>query len=142
MFPAYLKLILLPLPCTKFGLRNGQIALIESFFFNPFMSVLNGKLLTASIFSMMNSCLEEGAEEYIVKPVKLSDVKRLKDHIMRGEPQENGKSGLLKRKLIDDIQAPSVPLSFSSSVACDLESSQLPSSLSSPNCAFKRPKLL
>lgn len=107
------------------------------------MSVLYGKLLTASIFSMMNSCLEEGAEEYIVKPVKLSDVKRLKDHIMRGEPQENGKSGLLlKRKLIDDIQASSVPLSFSSSVACDLESSQLPSSLSSPNCPFKRPKLL
>lgn len=107
------------------------------------MCVLYGKLLTASIFSMMNSCLEEGAEEYIVKPVKLSDVKRLKDHIMRGEPQENGKSGLLlKRKLIDDIQASSVPLSFSSSVACDLESSQLPSSLSSPNCPFKRPKLL
>ncbi|XP_024044662.1 two-component response regulator ARR5 isoform X1 [Citrus sinensis] len=94
------------------------------------------------VLTQIDSCLEEGAEEYIVKPVKLSDVKRLKDHIMRGEPQENGKSGLLKRKLIDDIQASSVPISFSSSVACDLESSQLPSSLSSPNCAFKRPKLL
>jgi len=30
-------------------------------------------------------CLAEGAKEYIVKPVKLSDVKRLKEFIMEGE---------------------------------------------------------
>lgn len=48
----------------------------------------------AFIFFPKNSCLEEGAEEYIVKPVKLSDVKRLKNHILRGEEEENGKSEL------------------------------------------------
>lgn len=32
--------------------------------------------------------MEEGAEEFILKPVKLADVKRLKDHIVKGLTKE------------------------------------------------------
>ncbi|KAL5731944.1 hypothetical protein ACHQM5_004619 [Ranunculus cassubicifolius] len=41
-----------------------------------------------NVLPRINRCLEEGAEEFIVKPVKLSDVKRLKDRIMRDEEAE------------------------------------------------------
>ncbi|XP_038879718.1 two-component response regulator ARR5-like [Benincasa hispida] len=50
-----------------------------------------------NILARIDSCLKEGAEEFIVKPVKLSDVKRLKDFIMEGE--NGGKKIGLKRKL-------------------------------------------
>ncbi|KAJ4974971.1 hypothetical protein NE237_008145 [Protea cynaroides] len=36
-----------------------------------------------NVLARIDRCLEEGAEEYIVKPVKLSDVKRLKDYLTR-----------------------------------------------------------
>lgn len=52
--------------------------------------------------NLIYRCLEEGAEEFIVKPVKLSDVKRLKDFIMRGEGEEKGKTKIQKRKMEDD----------------------------------------
>ncbi|KAG0477132.1 hypothetical protein HPP92_013522 [Vanilla planifolia] len=35
--------------------------------------------------SRINRCLEEGAEEFLLKPVKLSDVNRLKPHILKGK---------------------------------------------------------
>ncbi|KAJ4712245.1 Two-component response regulator [Melia azedarach] len=95
------------------------------------------------VLTQIDSCLEEGAEEYIVKPVKLSDVKRLKDHIMKGEAEENGRRKLHKRKLRDDdVQ----PLSPSSSPSSDLSSSSPSSDLSSsspssPDCPSKRSKL-
>ncbi|KAJ8772949.1 hypothetical protein K2173_028126 [Erythroxylum novogranatense] len=56
-----------------------------------------------NILARINRCLEEGAEEFILKPVKLSDVKRLKDFIMRGEGEEKGKRRAPKRKLRDDV---------------------------------------
>nr|GEW46078.1 two-component response regulator ARR5-like [Tanacetum cinerariifolium] len=34
----------------------------------------------------IDRCLEEGAEEYLLKPVKLSDVRRLKDTILKSVP--------------------------------------------------------
>ncbi|GKE30982.1 two-component response regulator ARR5-like protein, partial [Tanacetum coccineum] len=34
----------------------------------------------------IDRCLEEGAEEYLLKPVKLSDVRRLKDSILKSVP--------------------------------------------------------
>ncbi|XP_009777129.1 two-component response regulator ARR15-like [Nicotiana tabacum] len=37
------------------------------------------------ILARIDRCLEEGAKEFLQKPVKLSDVKRLKDFILRGE---------------------------------------------------------
>ncbi|KAL5813966.1 hypothetical protein ACOSQ4_024607 [Xanthoceras sorbifolium] len=114
-----------------------------------------------NIMARIDRCLEEGAEEYLVKPVKLSDVKRLKDFIIKGEGEENIRTKLNKRKLQDDrhednllpvssSSLPSTPVSPSSPlVACDLAISQSPSSPSSsppsspslPVCLTKRPKL-
>ncbi|KAL5544331.1 hypothetical protein UlMin_008115 [Ulmus minor] len=85
-----------------------------------------------NILTRIDRCLEEGAEEFIVKPVKLSDVKRLKNFIMKGEVNN-------KRKLQDESSPPLSPSSLS--VSSSLSSSQLlsspspsssPSSLSSP----------
>ncbi|KAG8372084.1 hypothetical protein BUALT_Bualt12G0029700 [Buddleja alternifolia] len=43
--------------------------------------------------SRINRCLEEGAEEFFLKPVRLSDVNKLRPHIM-------------KTKNCDDVQKP------------------------------------
>ncbi|XP_071723175.1 two-component response regulator ORR3-like [Rutidosis leptorrhynchoides] len=37
-----------------------------------------------NIPSRINRCLEEGAEEFFLKPVRLSDVKKVKPHLLRG----------------------------------------------------------
>ena len=50
-------------------------------------------------------CLEEGAEEFFLKPVKLSDVNKLRPHMMKGtsiEDEANNK----ERKAMVEIQAP------------------------------------
>ncbi|KAI9174208.1 hypothetical protein LWI28_013737 [Acer negundo] len=104
-----------------------------------------------NIIARIDRCLEEGAEEFIVKPVKLSDVKRLRDCIIKGDGEENVKKNLNKRKLQDDeddhsVSSPLTPVSpLSPSIARDLaSSSRSPSSspLPSPACSIKRPKLL
>lgn len=54
-----------------------------------------------NILARIDSCLEEGAEDFIVKPVKLADVKRLKDY-MFGEDRNTAvkeETGICKRKL-------------------------------------------
>jgi len=41
--------------------------------------------------SRINRCLEEGAEEFFLKPVRLADVHRLKPHLLRtrfGQPHQ------------------------------------------------------
>ncbi|CAN6444053.1 unnamed protein product [Victoria cruziana] len=38
--------------------------------------------------SRINRCLEGGAEEFFVKPVQLSDVNRLKPHLLKGKTKE------------------------------------------------------
>lgn len=38
--------------------------------------------------SRINRCLEEGAEEFFLKPVQLSDVNKLKPHLMRKKIEE------------------------------------------------------
>lgn len=46
-----------------------------------------------NILARIDRCLEEGAEEFLLKPVKLSDVKRLKEFILKGhEPGLNDSS--------------------------------------------------
>ncbi|XP_009626253.1 two-component response regulator ARR6 isoform X1 [Nicotiana tabacum] len=54
------------------------------------------------ILARIDRCLEEGAKEFLQKPVKLSDVKRLKDFILRGENDnketEQMKEGSCSRK--------------------------------------------
>ncbi|XAR65421.1 hypothetical protein NMG60_11009547 [Bertholletia excelsa] len=99
-----------------------------------------------NILPRINRCLEEGAEEFLLKPVKLSDVRRLKDFVLRGQEQGqgegNGVTGSQKRKLQDNYlpPSPSLPSALSpSSHTCDHSStSSSPPSLQSPS---KRPRL-
>ncbi|GKV14424.1 hypothetical protein SLEP1_g25307 [Rubroshorea leprosula] len=90
-----------------------------------------------NVLARIDRCLEEGAEDFIVKPVKLSDVKRLKDYMTR-EVRDRGvignrEKGINKRKqrdCSDDLSSPpSSPPSVSSS----------PSSSSSPPSASPSP---
>ncbi|KAL2539511.1 Two-component response regulator ARR6 [Abeliophyllum distichum] len=54
-----------------------------------------------NMLARIDRCMEEGAEEFLVKPVKLSDVKRLTDFILRGD-DDNQKMRSSKSKLWDD----------------------------------------
>ncbi|KAI7726700.1 hypothetical protein M8C21_000265, partial [Ambrosia artemisiifolia] len=82
-----------------------------------------------NVLARIDRCLEEGAEDFIVKPVKLSDVKRLKDymfgttttHLHTSPPNHNNninkedKATLNKRKLQEMSDAsPSTSTSSSS----------------------------
>lgn len=51
-----------------------------------------------NVLARINRCLEEGAEEFLMKPVKLSDVKRIKDSLLSCENKENPSSSLSSRK--------------------------------------------
>ncbi|KAM7484288.1 hypothetical protein LguiA_000297 [Lonicera macranthoides] len=92
-----------------------------------------------NVLARIDRCLEEGAEDFIVKPVKLSDVKRLKDYMF-------GESGIVvenehrviqnKRKLQDlsdddDASSPPSISSFPPSPPPSISSSPSPSPLSS-----------
>ncbi|XP_050225962.1 two-component response regulator ARR5 [Mercurialis annua] len=95
-----------------------------------------------NVLTRIDRCLEEGAEEFLVKPVKLADVKRLTNFLIRGEGEEKEKEkrNLLKRNIEDDLFPLSSPCS-----TCDPASSEPPScsySYLSTNIASKRPKLL
>ncbi|KAG5522879.1 hypothetical protein RHGRI_034878 [Rhododendron griersonianum] len=65
-----------------------------------------------NILARIDRCLEEGAEEFLVKPVKLSDVNRLKDYVLREQGEENGGRGKRKRNQQDDYAPPSPSLSL------------------------------
>lgn len=83
-----------------------------------------------NVLTRIDRCLEEGAEDFIVKPVKLSDVKRLRDYMTREVKMGNEESGgVNKRKLRDSFDLSSSPPSISSS----------PSSLSSPSSPSPSP---
>ncbi|KAF5933458.1 hypothetical protein HYC85_029629 [Camellia sinensis] len=93
-------------------------------------------ILTALLL-IGNRCLEEGAEDFLLKPVKLSDVKRLKDSVLREQVEENVKRKSRKRKLQDAYMpssSPSLPTTF----AFDQSSSPSPPSIQPPT---KRPRL-
>ncbi|KAI4343792.1 hypothetical protein L6164_011101 [Bauhinia variegata] len=80
-----------------------------------------------NILTRIDSCLEEGAEDFLLKPVKLADVKRLKDCIMRGEGRESREGRSQKKRRSDDY-SPSLSTPFSSmSHPCDPSSPSLPS---------------
>ncbi|CAI9092810.1 OLC1v1028147C1 [Oldenlandia corymbosa var. corymbosa] len=101
-----------------------------------------------NVLARIDRCLEEGAEDFIVKPVKLSDVKRLKDY-MFGDDGVVGKQerGICKRKLHetscdDDVtMSPSKsPLPSSSSSSEDFSSaSPLPTTTSSSSTSSSPP---
>ncbi|GAB4839900.1 arsenicals resistance [Ancistrocladus abbreviatus] len=90
-----------------------------------------------NVLARIDRCLEEGAEDFIVKPVKLSDVKRLKDYMMREYGSNNKERGINKRKLTDayDLSASPPPSSQPESPSSNSSSpppSQPPSTSSSP----------
>ncbi|KAL8121174.1 two-component response regulator ARR5-like [Apium graveolens] len=82
-----------------------------------------------NVLARIDRCLEEGAEDFIVKPVKLSDVKRLKDYMFGDEKQETNKRKLSEMSSESDITepdysaSPSPPTSISESSAESLSSS-------------------
>ncbi|KAJ0104744.1 hypothetical protein Patl1_17951 [Pistacia atlantica] len=103
-----------------------------------------------NILTRIDRCLEEGAEDYIVKPVKLSDVRRLKEFIIKGELEENSKTRHQKRKQRDEDQPSSSSSSSSSSPTTSLSFLQLPAGddasssdpPSSPSSPLSQPELL
>ncbi|KAJ0680503.1 putative response regulator and transcription factor RR-A-type family [Helianthus annuus] len=58
-----------------------------------------------NIVTRIDRCLEEGAEDYLLKPVKLSDVTRLKDSILKTETTgiNQLQSHRSKRKRTDNV---------------------------------------
>lgn len=65
---------------------------------------------TEILDGLFNRCLEDGAEEFLLKPVQLSDVNRLKPYLMKGKskeqqqpPQQQNNN---KRKAIDEGLSP------------------------------------
>eukprot|EP00258_Populus_trichocarpa_P003584 XP_002304795.3 LOW QUALITY PROTEIN: two-component response regulator ORR9 [Populus trichocarpa] len=52
--------------------------------------------------SRINRCLEEGAEEFFLKPVQLSDVNKLRPHLMKGRCKEEDQPNN-KRKGMEEI---------------------------------------
>ncbi|KAI3967778.1 hypothetical protein MKX01_039170 [Papaver californicum] len=59
--------------------------------------------------SRINRCLEEGAEEFFLKPVKLSDVKRLQPHLLKGKSREQQQLQPIsskKRKAVEEAISP------------------------------------
>ena len=95
--------------------------------------------------SIENRCLEEGAEDFIVKPVKLSDVKRIRDYMASREvrsvqnQEERSSSNINKRKLQEcfDLSLSSSPPSISSSSLSSLSyPSRSPSLTPSPPSLF------
>ncbi|XVF02355.1 hypothetical protein REPUB_Repub04eG0168300 [Reevesia pubescens] len=89
-----------------------------------------------NVLARIDRCLEEGAEDFIVKPVKLSDVKRIKDCMTRefrvGEGEGERREGINKRKLRDSCNLSSSPPSI-------LSSSQISSLSSSPSSQSPSP---
>ncbi|KAL0355956.1 UNVERIFIED_CONTAM: Two-component response regulator ARR5 [Sesamum radiatum] len=86
-----------------------------------------------NVLTRIDRCLEEGAEEFLVKPVKLSDVERLRDFILKGE-EKNEREFSHKRKMSDDscTLTPSSLASSPSSSDSDLPSSSDSDLASSP----------
>ncbi|KAE8669881.1 Two-component response regulator ARR4 [Hibiscus syriacus] len=59
-----------------------------------------------NIPSRINRCLEDGAEEFFLKPVQLSDVTKLKPRLMKGITSKETKSNVNKRKGMEEIHSP------------------------------------
>ncbi|CAA3000486.1 two-component response regulator ARR5-like [Olea europaea var. sylvestris] len=89
-----------------------------------------------NVLTRIDRCLEEGAEDFIVKPVKLSDVKRLKNYMFGEGRTKSQDKGFNKRKLQETSPSTSPSLSPTSSISpeqsSDLSSTSSPSTPSSP----------
>ncbi|CAK7332753.1 unnamed protein product [Dovyalis caffra] len=96
-----------------------------------------------NVIARIDRCLEEGAEDFIVKPVKLSDVKRIRDYMgsrdVRSIPnQERSNCNINKRKLQEsfDLSLSSSPPSISSSSSSLSSPSPSPTPTPSPPSLF------
>ncbi|CAN6878032.1 unnamed protein product [Brassica oleracea] len=83
-----------------------------------------------NVITRIDRCLEEGAEDFLLKPVKLADVKRLRNYLARDVKLSNGN----KRKLPED----SPPLTLSPDSP---DSSPPPSTLSPDSSDSSSPPL-
>ncbi|XP_039015436.1 two-component response regulator ARR5-like [Hibiscus syriacus] len=103
-----------------------------------------------NVLARIDRCLEEGAEDFIVKPVKLSDVKRIKDYMTRdfrvgeGEEKERTRKGINKRKLrdsFDDLSSSPPSILSSPPISSSSSSSPSPQSLS-PSPSLSPPSIV
>ncbi|KAK8926467.1 Two-component response regulator ARR9 [Platanthera zijinensis] len=53
--------------------------------------------------SRINRCLEEGADEFFLKPVQLSDMQKLRPHILKGKSQESNSSSSRSKFSNDNV---------------------------------------
>ncbi|XP_016472252.1 two-component response regulator ARR17 [Nicotiana tabacum] len=100
-----------------------------------------------NVLTRIDRCLEEGADDFLLKPVKLSDVKRLKNYIVfSGDQFRREAKTMNKRKLAEtscDDSPTSIDLSstLSSSLSTDSSThstgSSMPTSLVSPTRRLK-----
>ncbi|KAL0876061.1 hypothetical protein Bca101_025766 [Brassica carinata] len=61
---------------------NSSVGFQESSAFREIPVVI---MSSENILPRIDRCLEEGAEDFLLKPVKLADVKRLRDSLMKAE---------------------------------------------------------
>ncbi|XP_055804230.1 two-component response regulator ORR10-like [Solanum dulcamara] len=64
--------------------------------------------------SRINRCLEEGAEEFFLKPVQQSDVNRIRPHLMRDKPNT------LKRKAMVESISPDKTRKYNNNNLCGI----------------------
>ncbi|XP_052734590.1 two-component response regulator ARR5 isoform X2 [Vigna angularis] len=116
------------------GLDSAKVNLIMTDYSMPGMTgyELLKKIKESSVFreipvvimssenalTRIDRCLEEGAEEFLLKPVKLSDVRRLKDFIMKGKVKDVEKKSL-KRMRSTDCSPPLSATYSPISLPCD-----------------------
>ncbi|KAL1371593.1 two-component response regulator ARR5 [Arachis duranensis] len=93
-----------------------------------------------NILTRIDRCLEEGAEDFLLKPVKLSDVRRLKDFIMKGEVKE-GEKRCCKRSRSEDCSPSPMTHPCDSSLLSSLSSSSVLSPLSPSTLSSKKSRL-
>ncbi|PSS24317.1 Two-component response regulator like [Actinidia chinensis var. chinensis] len=55
--------------------------------------------------SRINRCLEDGAEEFILKPVQMSDMNKLRPHLVRGKANEQQQTNMNNRKETEGIHS-------------------------------------
>ncbi|KAJ0237596.1 Two-component response regulator ARR4 [Hirschfeldia incana] len=83
-----------------------------------------------NVITRIDRCLEEGAEDFLLKPVKLADVKRLRNYLTRDVKLSNGN----KRKL-PEVSPPLTP-------SPDSSDSSLPPLTLSPDSSDSSPSPL
>ncbi|CAH8355103.1 unnamed protein product [Eruca vesicaria subsp. sativa] len=89
-----------------------------------------------NVITRIDRCLEEGAEDFLLKPVKLADVKRLRNYLTSDVKLSNGNKRKLPEDSVSVNTSPPLTLSPDSS-----ESSSPPLTLSSDSSDASSPPL-